>query len=431
MTTPSPVAPGPASPASPPESPFRRWWSGLGRGQRLVAVVVAAVVALNVSMMGVEYAVGGGDPGGPVSSSLSTGADGMEAFADLVESFGHPVRSLTETVDPEDLPAGATVVVADPEQMSEAEAMAIIETASRGGRLVLAGPGTAPLLEAASGAGLEPSRREPQELLSVSPDADGVAMVAGSARELAGDTGWRWHPASEAAQGAGGGGAPVRVHAVDGDDRAVLVSAPLGSGEVVALAESAVLQNQNLARADNAALALALAGGEGRTVVFVESVHGFDGKGMAAVPAAWRWTAAGLALAFLLGLWWTGSRFGPPEPEGVTQRPARMDHVRAVAAGVERAGADLTEVVEPLQRAGRRRLTETLNLAPDSSPVVIASAARHVGVAPEVVDLMVDPPADLAAALAVGEVAARQRQVTMGTPTPIPSPDLDPRSPVV
>ena len=128
-----------------------RWWGDLSRTQRVVVSVLGAVVAFNVGLVGLRSAIGGGNPGGPVSSSFSTGAGGLEAFADLADLSGHPVVRLTEPATPGDLPAGSTVVVADPGTMGEEEARAILQATAAGGRLVLAGSASAPLLQAALG----------------------------------------------------------------------------------------------------------------------------------------------------------------------------------------------------------------------------------------------------------------------------------------
>jgi hypothetical protein len=384
-----------------------RWWIGLSRTQRVVVAVLGGVVALNVAMVGLRSAIGGGDPGGPVSSSLSTGQGGLEAFADLADRFGHPVVRLTEPAGPGDVPAGATVVVADPGALGEAEARTILEATAAGGRLVLAGPATTPLLQAALGASVESVRVDPVDALAVVDGGSAAAVaVTGSARTLAGDAGGRWVVPEAVESG-------VRVHVVDASDRPVLVSAPVGRGEVVALADADLLQNRHLARADNAALALGLAGGSGRTLVFVESVHGFADGGLDAAPAAWRWAAAGLALAFGAGLWWAGSRFGPPEPDARPLRPPRADHVRAVAADLDRVDPTPAELVEPLLRANRLDLAEWLGLAPDAADVVFQAAARDAGVAPDLVASVLHDPSDLQAALAVGALAAQRRQATV------------------
>jgi hypothetical protein len=407
------------------ESPVARWWGDLSRTQRVVVSVLGAVVAFNVGLVGLRSAIGGGNPGGPVSSSFSTGAGGLEAFADLADLSGHPVVRLTEPATPGDLPAGSTVVVADPGTMGEEEARAILQATAAGGRLVLAGSASAPLLQAALGDAVGVDVVDPEASLAVVDGGLGEGgfgegrSVTGTARSIAGDGGTRWTTRRQ-----------VGVHVADASGRPVVVSAPLGQGEVVALADADPLQNEHLARADNAALALGLAGADGQTLVFVESVHGFSAGGVDAAPSAWRWAAAGLALAFVAGLWWAGARFGPAEPQSRALRPPRVDHVRAVAADLDRVSRTPADLVEPLARANRRHLAERLGVASDATEAVFQAAARDTGVDPALVASVVHDPTDHAAALAVGARAAQRQLTVLERVEPVagPAPGSAPRS---
>src|SRR5207237_9769608 len=104
--------------------------------------------------------------------------------------------------------------------------------------------------------------------------------------------------------------------------RSLLLVARAGRGRVALLADASPLQNRLLARADDAELGLALAGG--RPVAFVESVHGYGrATGVAAIPHSWLVAFAGLGLAALLLIWARGRRPGPPEDEGRQLPPAR------------------------------------------------------------------------------------------------------------
>ncbi|HEX2574945.1 MAG TPA: DUF4350 domain-containing protein, partial [Aquihabitans sp.] len=109
-----------------------RWWSGLGRGQQALLAVVAVVVVTNLVLAGARSMVGG-DPGGPASSSFSTGGDGLEALADLLEAEGHPVARVRDTVTAADLPVAATAVVADPQRLGATEAERLARFVAGGG----------------------------------------------------------------------------------------------------------------------------------------------------------------------------------------------------------------------------------------------------------------------------------------------------------
>lgn len=378
------------------------WWNRLGRGQRIAVAVLGLVVAVNLSLAGLGSLVGGGDPGGPVSSSFSTGGTGLEGFADLLRSAGHPVSRIGRTLTAADLPVGATVVVADPEQLTNAEARALIGFTRGGGRLVLAGGSNERLLAAVTGVPVTWEAGSGGDPLTVWLPVDGV----GSAQEVVGAGAGSWLHIGSLVPVAGSGSDPV------------LLAGRVGRGRVLALADSGPLHNRNLARGDNAALALGLAGDVDRPVVFAESVHGFTGGGLQAVPPSWKWTALGSALALLLGLWWAGSRLGPPEPQRRELRPPRLAHVEAVAADLDRVTAHPADAAAPLRDATRRALAARLGVAPDASPAVLFAGAEQAGIEAHDVALLVSPPADLDAALAVGALAASRQRVAFGVAEP-------------
>lgn len=317
------------------------WWRRLGTGQRVAVVCVVVVLGLNVVLSAIGSILGG-EPGGPASSSFSTGADGLEGYADLLERAGHPVTRLREPVRAADLPADATAVIADPEQLEPSEAKALARFVAGGGRLLVAGRDGAPVVQAVTGTPVEWVLRGDAARLRVWVPAPEV----GDARVLVGDQGGRWRNVG-----------PFVPVAGASDEPAVIVGA-VGRGSVVAVADAAVLHNQNLARADNARFALAAAGDDRRPVVFVESVHG-GVTGWAAVPSSWRWTLLGIAVTGLVAVWAAGVRFGPPEPAARQLRPPRLDHVEALAADLDRVTpppADLAAALaEGAQAAARER----------------------------------------------------------------------------
>ncbi|QXC61384.1 DUF4350 domain-containing protein [Aquihabitans sp. G128] len=312
-----PVDPGVSTAVGPDR--FARWWRSLGRGQRVAAVVVAGVVLLNLALAGGQSLVGS-EPGGPASSAFSTGAKGLEGYADLLRAEGHPVVRLQQRPTAADLPPEATVVLADPAGLSATSDRRLADFVAAGGRLVATGEDAAPLVAALTGTDLGWREDDPVDALAVWLTVDGT----GAAQRIGGDDGGRWTDVG-----------PL-VPAAGADGRAALVVGDVGQGRVLALADTRPLQNASLARDDNAALALALAGPTGRRVVFVDAGAGSDGRGLAAVPVAWKWVAGLLAAALLVGIWSAGARFGPPEPQQRELRPPRKDHVDAVAADLDR-----------------------------------------------------------------------------------------------
>lgn len=395
------VATDPSDRAGHDRPALARWWDGLGRGQQVLAAVVAVALLVNLVLAGARSLLGG-DPGGPVSSSFSTGGDGLEGYADLLRAEGHPVTRLRSTVTDDDLPTGATAVVVDPEDLTATDAERLARFVSRGGRLVLGGEASGQLLAGLTGTPVRWRQGDRVERLRVWLPVDGT----GSAREMAGDDGGRWADVGSLLPVAGSDSGPA------------IVVADVGDGRVVALADTRPLQNDALGQADNAALALAAAGDEDRPVVFVESVHGFAASGLDAVPSSWKWAAAGLGVALLAGLWSAGARVGPPEEAGRALRPRRRGHVDAVAAGLDRVTPSPAETVAPLVAASRSALVEQLGLPPDASPGVLHAAAERGAIDPRVVDLLVEPVGDLDRALAVGALAARRQRARHRLPEP-------------
>jgi hypothetical protein len=157
----------------------------------------------------------------------------------------------------------------------------------------------------------------------------------------------------------------------------IALSRPLGSGQVVWMADAEPFRNAGIARADNGALAVALLG-PGRPVVFDEYRHGFSDEGglWQVIPAGWRTAMVLGALTALVALVAYGRRFGPPQDERRRLGPSRSEYFGAMAGLLSRSAAvgDATEVI----RAEARRL-----LGQRSGDTDLAPAARAAGLGPD------------------------------------------------
>jgi hypothetical protein len=137
------------------------------------------------------------------------------------------------------------------------------------------------------------------------------------------------HSAGLAAFTGPGAGATA---ALTGSGWTLLAARRLGRGRLDLLADASPVENGLLDRADDAQLALDLAGPPGTTVVFAEALHGYTAaSGLAAFPGRWWVAIAGLALA--AGAWALsrGRRLGPPEPSPPVPTPPRAAYVEAMA----------------------------------------------------------------------------------------------------
>jgi hypothetical protein len=336
---------------------------------RAVVVLVAGIIAVNVLLGAADSIVGGGTPGGPVSSSFATGDDGLAAWATLLRERGVDVRRLRTTLDRADLGGVATVVIADPASIDATEVDAARSFAATGGTVVVSGEPSAPLASA-----FVPG-------MAWTGDGPTVATVveggAGQARAIR-LTGSGWWSATGNA----------RVVAADAE-QAVVVTAPVGTGRVVALADSGPLRNELLDEADDAAFALAIAG-DG-PVAFAEAAHGYgdDGFGLDDLPGGWAGFVVGLALAGAAWMWSIGRRFGPPnDADDELPPPPRRAYVDALAASTVRAGSS-EEAVAPLRAHARRRLARRAGVDAAVSDDELRRAAARAGVDPHIVDAVV------------------------------------------
>lgn len=135
-----------------------------------------------------------------------------------------------------------------------------------------------------------------------------------------------------------------------------------GGGEVILLAEADLVANEALRDTDAGVVVLEwlLADPPGR-VVFDEYHQGFGeggslfvaaGKWLLGAPAGW--TLLQVAGAALVMLWVLSLRFGPAGHIVERKRRSVVEHVQALAMGLERAGAHDTAVRLVLAGLGRR-----------------------------------------------------------------------------
>jgi hypothetical protein len=358
-------------------------------GTRIGVGALFVVLALNLLTAGVTVITGGSGPGGPTSSSYATAGDGLAAYAELLARHGHPVERLRTTLDDAALDPGATLVLADPKDVSLEEGRALAGFVAAGGRLVAAGANAAPVLSGLLGGSPEwdDASVRSARVIVPAPEVAGVTMV-----ESAGGGAWA----------RAGGSLPL----LGDGDRLLATVVSVGQGRVVALADASPLQNRLLARADNAAFALALVG-EGRPVAFAEAAHGYGRRtGLGALPSRWRWAMAGGFLAAVVWMWSRGRRLGPPDDVERPSPPPRRAYVDAMAAALART-RERDVVVGPLQARARRRLATRADLPAGASDEDLRRAAGDLGLPPEELDALFHPVHTDDDVVAAGRALAR------------------------
>ncbi len=346
----------------------------------LIAGVVLAQIAPRDS--GGERPAGAGvdDPG----------PRGLLGLSLLLDGSDHPVERVNQAPGEGGLDENATALLVAPGTLTAGDADALNELAADGGRVVLAGDPGAQALERVAGSPAEVSSEAAGGLsapLVPAPETSGIRTVESS--------------------GEGSLASPAGLLPVLGGGGEVLAGvATVGTGQVVVLADASPLRNELLARADNARLALNLAGPAGRAVQVVESVRTPPGSGVAALPSSWGWTFAGLLAAALVLAAARARRLGPPEPEARPLSPPRRDYVDALAATLVRT-RDPAAAAEPLRIAARERLARRAGLPHDFSDLELRRAAVAAGLEPSEARALEDGASDEDEMLAAGGALAK------------------------
>jgi hypothetical protein len=279
-------------------------------------------------------------PTGPAGSSYATTPNGAAAWAELLARGGHTVVSLRRSLDDAPPPSGTTLIILGAGGLSASAGNNLAAFVRTGGRLVIGG-GEPP-------ATLPPVLRNPPGWTStgsiVARSVARVPEVAGVTRVLAAGRGaWTSGPGTPALAGARG---------------PMLLVLDRGQGRLVLLADASPVENQLLASADNARLALDLAGPPSRPVLFAEELHGYgEATGLAAIPTRWWLAFAGLCLAWAAWALARGRRLGPAQRPAPPPAPPRAEYVDALARTLVR-GRDRGQLERLVEEAEHRRRTE-------------------------------------------------------------------------
>lgn len=323
-----------------------RSWVVIGLGT-LAAVLVAA------ALTGGPRTAADHDPDNP-------GARGARAVAQVLQDEGVAVDVVRSAADLEDqsLDEDSLVVVTSPENLGTSTADRLLAAASRT-RIVLvgAGPGS---LEAL---GIEAS--------STSDGLDGPRAGACTDSGLADVSGLEIEVDQADSYATTSGCFPA-------DDGWALASAGPG---LVLLGAGGILENDQVLRADNAAVALRLLGQQARVVWYVPSLTDLeadDGVSLRSLLPPWIMPGLWLAgLSLVAVVWWRARRLGPlaVEPLPVTVRSLETTEARG---RLYRSASAREHAADVLRRSTRADLAGHLRLPAAETAALVRDVAARV-----------------------------------------------------
>jgi hypothetical protein len=300
--------------------------------------------------------------------------DGTRALAQVLGDEGVDVTAVrdADALDATDV-GGATVVVVLPDNLGRSTAARLLRHARSADRVVVVGAGPAVV-----------------DLLGLTYDTAHVQL---------------------------GGGRPARCDDPDfaglsievdsataydgpgcfGGDRGSVLAQPRPGLEL--LGADQVLTNDQVTRADNAAVALRLLGHDDRLVWYVPTIDDLvadDGVSLRSLLPGWLVPGLVLGLLALVAVvFWRGRRLGALATEPLPVRVRAVETTESLGRLYRRSN-DREHAAEVLRRSARRRLAERLRLGSTAAPeAVVREVARRTDRRDEEVAALLGPGGDV------------------------------------
>ncbi len=338
-----------ATPASAPSAGRHPGWLVRHRTSLVIALGAAAALAVVVVLGGTDDRTATPlDPDNP-------GPDGARALARVLDDQGVDVTVVRSADALEDAEAGSgtTVLVTSTEFLGQSTTGRLLAHASDA-RLVLAEPGPG-LVDTLGAAGM-PSRvpvGDGREADCPDPLLQGLTVEVDRAL---------------AYRGRG---------CFPGADGSLVVE----RNGVRFLGPAEALTNDQILRADNAAVAVRLLGQDDRLVWYIPTIEDLvadDGVSLATLVPRWLrpglWLAAIAALSMIV---WRARRLGPLASEPLPVVVKAIETTRSRGRLYRKAG-DRAHAADALRRSARASAAERLRLVPMTDDALVRDVARHV-----------------------------------------------------
>lgn len=376
-----------------------------GRGWLLILLAIAAAIAVAVwTTRGSEEFPTTLDPRNP-------GPDGAQALAEVLDDQGVEVTIARSADQLEEarVDAGTTVLVTDTEALSPRTLDRLREHA-REGRVVLVEPSFALVREIDDELGA----------ITIYPEAIDADCTGGDGPAGTDLSGLRIE-ADQLTVFSDEGGTLDGARCF-GTDRGAVV-AESTSQDLVLFGAGEALTNDQVLRADNAAVALRLAGSGERLVWYVPDPTDAGADETVSLGSLIpRWVVPGLwlgALALVGLLLWRVRRLGPLSTEPLPVVVRAVETARSRGRMYRRSG-DRGHAAGALRRAARADVASRLGLDRRASTAELVEAtARHTGAAPGQVSILLDdttytPATDQDLVALAQELARLRREVRRG-----------------
>lgn len=167
------------------------------------------------------------------------------------------------------------------------------------------------------------------------------------------------------------------------DDEDVMLAARFkrGNGEIIVVADPALLSNRLLGKSDNAVFATYILSPDGNSVVFDEFYHGLGVRGQPLyllTRPSYASVAFGILALLCVRIWRRAVFLGPALDDDTTQRRDISEYINAMGRFFAEGGKGRDRMVREIRSGVLRKLSEEFGLPPDrgDAGIIVATIER-------------------------------------------------------